>query len=424
MTIFFQLVHVTLLWLLEFAPYPELFIYPYLVFSGFRPYADILDQHFPGFMFFPINFFTLGFRDPVSFHALHTLVIILTSALIYKLTHSRLAVLFYTLWQPFFAGNELWLDIFLPLFTAPAFYFFSSRRYLAAGLFLGLGVVFKQTLVPLVAFAGLLLLRHRQVSRLAKFSLAAILPSALMLAYFSRIGLLRDFWYWTIQFNLTAYASSGKLAPTWGQIAKLSLPAAFLVLAFFRLPQLRLTLGWLVFTLIGGVARFDFIHLQPAVPYLAIVLAALSSSSRKIMLAAFAVTLVWLGYFYSRPHYWRQTKYFDSSFSRLAQSVSRLTAAGDKIFVLGTNPHLYSLTRTLPPGQTFIFQFPWFMQTAGQRIQQTLISDPPKLIIYNPESVTAGQYLRDYASYLVEYTQDNYQLSDEVGQYQIYARRP
>ena len=209
MIIALQLLHALILWILEFAPYPELFIYPYLASSGFLPYRDILDQHFPGLMFFPLNFFSLGFRDPLSFKLLLILVVTLTSVWIYKISRSRLGGLFYVLWQPFFEGNQLWLDIFLPIFTLPAFYFFQLQKWFLTGLFLGLGVVFKQTLVPLVAFVGLTLLLRRRFSALVKFSAAVLLPSLLMRLYFYKLGILGDFWFWTIKFNLSVFAASG-----------------------------------------------------------------------------------------------------------------------------------------------------------------------------------------------------------------------
>ena len=58
--------HVFILTKLVFFPYPELFIYPYLTNHGLKPYSQILDQHFPGLMFLPINFDNLGMNNEVS----------------------------------------------------------------------------------------------------------------------------------------------------------------------------------------------------------------------------------------------------------------------------------------------------------------------------------------------------------------------
>ncbi|TSC88373.1 MAG: Uncharacterized protein G01um101416_41 [Microgenomates group bacterium Gr01-1014_16] len=424
MIIILQLLHAVILWVLEFAPYPELFIYPYLTFSGFLPYRDILDQHFPGLMFFPLNFYSLGFRDPIAFKLLLILVVTLTSVWIYKISRSRLSVFFYVLWQPFFEGNQLWLDVFLPIFTLPAFYFFQLQKWFLTGLFLGLGVVFKQTLVPLVAFVGLILLFRRKFSALAKFSFAALLPSFLMLVYLQKIGVLSDFWYWTIKFNLSDFAASGSLAPRLQDWIKLSLPIAFIALAFIKSSNSRKYMFWLLFTIIGGIARFGLIHLQPAVPFFALALSALSRTSKPRFIFCLALTTAWLGYFYTHQNNLFQTKYFDSYSTELAAQISRRVQPGDRIFLLGVNPHLYPLTWTLPPARTFVFQFPWFINTAGDRILNGLRSDPPQLVVYNPVSNIDNQYLRDYGSRLVEYIQSNYMLSSQIGPYLIYENRP
>src|SRR3989304_10216954 len=55
-------IHIFALSKLIFFPYPEFFIHPYLTANGLIPYKQILDQHFPGLMFFPINFATLGMQ--------------------------------------------------------------------------------------------------------------------------------------------------------------------------------------------------------------------------------------------------------------------------------------------------------------------------------------------------------------------------
>ncbi|MBI2008295.1 hypothetical protein HYS82_01430 [Candidatus Amesbacteria bacterium] len=424
MIIVLQLLHAVILWILEFAPYPELFIYPYLASSGFLPYRDILDQHFPGLMFFPLNFYSLGFRDPVSFKLLLILVVTLTSVWIYKISRSRLSLLFYLLWQPFFEGNQLWLDVFLPIFILPAFYFFQLQKWLLTGFFLGLGVVFKQTLVPLVAVLGLILLLRRRFSALAKFLFAAFLPSFLMLVYLQKIGVLSDFWYWTIKFNLSVFAASGSLAPRLQDWMKLSLPIALIALAFTKSPNSRKYIFWLLFTIIGGTARFGLIHLQPAVPFFVLATGALSLTSKPWLVFCLTLTTIWLGYFYTRQNNWLQIKYFDSNSAKLVAEITRRVPPQDKIFLLGVNPHIYPLTSTLPPARTFVFQFPWFIDVADDRLLNSLYSDPPRLIIYNPYSNIDNQFLRNYGSRLVKYTQDNYSFTSQIGPYLIYENRP
>ena len=58
------IIHVFILTKLIYFPYPELFIYPYLTNQGLKPYQQILDQHFPGLMFLPLNLDNLGMNTP------------------------------------------------------------------------------------------------------------------------------------------------------------------------------------------------------------------------------------------------------------------------------------------------------------------------------------------------------------------------
>lgn len=416
------LLHCLILWTLEFYPYPELFIYPYLTAHGFLPYLQIMDQHFPGLMFFPINFYTLGFTTPMALKLLLIAVVATQSLWIFKISKSKLTVFAYALWQPFFEGNQLWLDTFLGLFTLPAFALARAKKWFWVGLILGVGVVFKQTLVPLVAFVGLTILWQRDFKGLFRFSIAALFPSALMLLYFQHAGVAKSFIFWAIQFNLGAYAAGGKLAPTVGQLARLTLPVAVIGYVFFKNKSQRLTIGWLVFSIIGGIARFGFIHLQPAIPFFALIMPTLTRN-KKILVLYFVLTAVWLGHFYSQQRNFFAMHFFDPQTLSIIKTIKDKTDPGDKIFLLGLDPHIYAVTQTLPPGQEFIFQFPWFLRLAQNRILGGLIVDPPKIVLYNPESNMDGQFITSYGSDLIQYTQSHYQLTTLVGGVLLYENR-
>ncbi len=417
----FQLIHSLILWKLEFFLYPELLIYPYLTTQKLLPYSQILDQHFPGLMFFPINFFSLGFTDPTSFKSLLVLIVIFQSVFIYRLTKSKSAVLLFTILHPLFEGNQLWLDSFLPLLLLPAYWSFTSKRFFMTGLLLGLGVVFKQTLVPAVVFIGLILLFKKQFKDLVVFSLSALFPSVLMLMYMGKIGILSDFWYWTVQFNLTTFAAHGRNLPTPKEVIKVSFVGVIAIYCFVRYPKSRHGLLLGLMASLETFSRFGLIHLQTFIPFLAIAVSYIKSLKKLFLI--FFISIAWLIYFLLRQQNIGGYKFFDPDTLTIISKVQENTDPGDTIFLLGVQPHIYEQTKTLPPGNVFVFQFPWFLQISGDRILQTLKDDPPKLILYNPESEIDEQYLRDYAHYLVEYTVSNYRLVDEVGVTQIYARR-
>ncbi|MEK9200635.1 MAG: hypothetical protein AAB909_01540 [Patescibacteria group bacterium] len=422
MTVLLQVFHALVLSRLEFFLYPELLIYPYLTASRVIPYAQILDQHFPGLMFFPINFFTLGFQDPVSFKSLMIIIVLIQSAIIYRLSRSKISVLLLTLWQPIFEGNQLWLETFLPLFLLPGFLLFQAGNFLTLGLVLGLAVVFKQTLIPVVAYVGMTLLFRRRFRQLFIFSIAAVFPSILMLLYFYRLGTLADFWYWTVDFNLTVFASLGRNLPTLKEAAKVMLIFSVGLYCFVRYPKSRHMLLWGLLASLETFSRFGLIHLQPFIPFLAVAVS-LAKKSLKFVVLTILISVTWFGYFmYDTPNPGGY-KYFDTHNLKLIDIVKKHTDPGQKIFLLGVQPHVYKETSTLPPANIFVFQFPWFLQVSGGRILTSLRVDPPELVLFDTESNIDDQYLRDYASYLVEYIKAHYQLIDQVDSVQIYARR-
>jgi hypothetical protein len=423
----FTLLHSLILWILQFYPYPELFVYPYLTKIGLLPYSQILDQHFPGLMFLPLNLYTLGFTTPESMHLLLILIVIINSVWLYKITKSNLVVLSYALWQPFFEGNQLWLDQFLPLFTLPSFWFFTQNNFIVSGLLLGLGVVFKQTLVPLVALVGIILLVKRKLKNFFVFGIASVVPSLVMLVYFYSRGLIHDFWYWTIQFNLSTYAAGGKLAPTLNEIIKLLFPVGLILVSIYILRKNKkawLILGFLVFSIIGGVARFGFIHLQPAVPFFCLLLGLVFSEiNKKLKILLIIPMIILLSWFYLKQTNLGRTRFFETDNLVLVSEIKKRTKPGEEIFLLGIQPHVYAQTQTVPAGRVFVFQFPWFLEVAGPQVLSGLKTSRPKLVVYDSESSIDGLYLRNYAQYLVQYITTNYKLVWSLGSINLYESR-
>ena len=75
---------------LIFFPYPELFVYPYLTNQGLAPYSQILDQHFPGLMFLPLNFDNLGMNNEISARIWLISIVLVTHLLLFFIARSIL----------------------------------------------------------------------------------------------------------------------------------------------------------------------------------------------------------------------------------------------------------------------------------------------------------------------------------------------
>src|SRR3989338_6622905 len=75
--------HLFILSRLIFFPYPEFFVYPYLTNAGLKPYSQIMDQHFPGLLFLPVNFDNLGMNDEFSARIWLMVIVSITQLLIF-----------------------------------------------------------------------------------------------------------------------------------------------------------------------------------------------------------------------------------------------------------------------------------------------------------------------------------------------------
>jgi len=419
-----QLFHSFLLLILEFVSYPEFYVYPYLVSLKLLPYSQIIDHHFPGLFMLPVNFYTLNFQDPASFKSLLVILVIFQSALIAKITKklfssklvSCVSVLAFALWQPIFQGNQLWVDTILPLFILLAFNANLNSKWFQSGLFLGLGLIFKQSLLPLVALAFIL---HPS----KKFLIGAAVPLLAILSYFWYLGVLSDFLYWTIPYNLLTYAQLSAKLPITTDLLKLALPA-LIILVSLRHAKLRILIIWLVFSIFGGLSRFELVHLQPGVPFLAILTGALFVNKKSItgLTLATLMFLEFIGYIRHQNNFFKY-RFFDTTTLSVAKKIIQYSDSNKSVFLFGVQPHLYALTHTRPVGSFFVFPLPWLLTNLQNRQLQAIQLDPPKLIVYDTASVVDGQPLSVTAPILLEYILRYYKPIDRDGSVIFYENR-
>lgn len=438
--IFLALIIITHLFVLSkiiFFPYPELFVYPYLTNHGLKPYAQILDQHFPGLMFLPINFDNLGMSNEITARywlmgivLITHLLVFLTGRILLKSNYKALLVnLLYLFWQPFFEGWVLWIDTFLPILLLPAFILLYKKKYFLTGLFLSLGVIFKQTILPL-SFFVLIYIFWSNSRMVKRYLLGLALPIILMILYFAKIGVLGDLWYWTVVFNLTIYASTGTQIPqSIGFITRaLFIYGASLLSLFYQDRQTKvILLLFLIGSLAGAFDRANFVHFQPSLPFalLGSVLGFYSLPKKSFFLLAgfYLVVAGWWQNIFYKGHLSNTVLFFDESTYALVHKIKKVTKPGDKIFVFGAAPHLYQMSGTLPAGDIFVFQFPWFLQVAGERVLDGIKKDQPNIIVTDRSVEIEGEKITDFAKDIDQYIQDNYRKIDSLKTAEILQRR-
>ena len=431
--------HSFLLTKLIFFPYPELFIYPYLTNHGLKPYQQIIDQHFPGLMFLPINFDNLGMTNPDTARIWLIVTVVITQVLIFVvskeiLKSSKRAILvniLYLFWQPFFEGWVLWIDSFLPLILLPAFYTILKRRFFISGILVGLAVIFKQVIIPLaIILAFYIWWESKEFKKLRDFLIGLIIPILLVIIYLIGIGVLNDFFYWTVIFNLTVFAKYGRgEGADFAHLSRVVLVfgPAFLAVGKIKERSVQILMIFLIGSLIGLTTRFDFVHFQPALPFALMATVYGLGGFRKLwklgFVGIYGLILVWWLIIFYQGHIGNKVFFFDESTKALAGKIMKYTKPGDKIFVYGGSPHLYQMSNTLPAGNVFVFQFPWFYKVAQDRILQGLINDKPKIIISQADAMIEGVQIKDFASKIDEYININYERLDNVGSTLILKRK-
>lgn len=433
------LFHTLILTKLIFFPYPELFIYPYLTNHGLKPYSQILDQHFPGLMFLPINFDNLGMTNPdtarvwliVTVLITHTFLFVISRKILKNSYKALLVNLLYFIWQPFFEGWVLWIDNFLPLILLPAFYFLYNRKFFISGILIGLAVIFKQVLIPLAILSVLYVWwESKEFKKTRNFFVGLIIPIFLMIIYLISIGVFRDFFYWTVVFNLTIFAKYGR--GEGGDFAHLSrvfliFGSAFLVLGRLKERTVQILLIFLIGSLIGLSTRFDFVHFQPALPFALLATVYGLGEFRKLWKLGFAgiygLILVWWLIIFYQGSIGDRIISFDSNTLKLVAKIRSYTKTGDKIFVFGSAPQLYQMTGTLPAGNIFVFQFPWFLKVAEGRILEGIKKDRPQIVITDRTAVVENRKIVDFAQNIDQYILENYEKIDNVGDTDILKRK-
>lgn len=425
-------IHIFILTKLIYFPYPELFIYPYLTNHGLKPYSQILDQHFPGLMFLPINFDNLGMNNEISARAWSIGILILTHLLLFYISYkilkkakqALLVNFLYLIWQPFFEGWVLWIDSFLPLILLPAFYALYKKKLFICGLLLGIGIVFKQTLIPLSLLVLMYVIwENGKLQSASRFLLGLIGPIGLMLFYLINIGVFKDFFYWTIVFNITTYAKSGTSIPsTLGYVSRVLLVYGASIPAWFGKDKrlLKTLFIFLAGSLAGIFDRADFVHFQPSLPFA--ILATIYGLERigklgrvKIVTAVYIlITAWWLIVFY-KGHIGQKIFFFDENTKMISEKIKKNTKPYDKIFIFGAVPTLYQMSKTLPSGDIFVFQFPWYLKIAGDRVLSGIEKDRPEIVVSDRSVKIENQQLTEYAKEIDQYIQRNYMVIEQVG---------
>ncbi len=443
------MLHILLILNITFFPYPELFIYPYLTKIGLVPYKQIFDQHFPGLMFFPINFATLGITSPQSFRIVQLVLVILSQIALYRVTLKLLkkgsvsifVAILYMVWQMYFDGGTLWIESMLVPLLIFSFYYLDDaiktnrlKSYFISGVLIGLALITKQIVIPLSLILGIYLLicKRQHETKIGYWFFGAAIPVFVLLCFVLSRGIEKPFIYWAGTFNITAYHEMGRKFASGKEIVSTLFLAGPAIVAIFMLYLRKknrssiFLLSTFFFTgFLYAYARFDYIHLQPVVPFAVILVVWGFCNTKKTRLLGilFLVFSIVVGIRFVDRNYGHSVKFFEPADYEIATEVQKYAKTHESVFAFGTYPYIYALTDTHPAGNVFVFQFPWFMKVTEESILNGLVVDPPVVVVRDITAMIDSYNLIAYMPKINTYINRYYKTVEIVGNTEIMVKQ-
>ncbi len=401
--------------------FPEISLYPYLITKGLTPYTQLIDQHFPAIFFGPFNLSFFSITTPTSALYAYLAVLLLTNLGALLLINKKLSqkvdkllvfagfIITYIL----LSSGNFWLESFILLFLIWGLYLFfhpSSWAKVISGLLFGLALGTRPTL--LLFFAILVYQKRKSLG--SSFILASALYPLSQLIWLTANQLWPSFLQ-LMQFNSSFYISLSSKAPNFNHLI-ITLLVLLLVFIVHKKDQLVLLLIFFATLSIGAYPRFELIHLLPAALTILILLP--SKVNKKLLLGWVALSLSLLVYI----HPFKSINFFNpSSLQTTAAQIESKTNL-DQLYILGGPDQLYQLTNSTPTGNIYLPSLPWYHANPDfvQKQINALKNNPQAPVIINTQSSLGGVGIKKYASSVLQYVYQNYQMTDSVGPLHIY----
>lgn len=268
----------------QFTLWPEMVMYPWLANHGFLLYRDIVNPYFPlltwiltgvtkifGYDTRVFIYFTWGYVFITQLF-----FIFLVQKLYKNLKLTLLAFLLYAVTLLTFEGNSLWFDLICSLPLLLSFYFLHQRKYLLAGLFLGVGFLIKQTVIWVIIL-NIFYLR-KTIKNTAQVVLPIFLLLLIISLYFFQQQIFADFYYWGIKMAFGGMQAHAEFLEWPTRRNLLIMAAVFSPLIIYsgeiiKDRVLKLTSLFFIATFLFVIPRFGYFHLAAALPFFAIIAA-------------------------------------------------------------------------------------------------------------------------------------------------------
>ena len=439
-------VQILLLVYLKFTAWPEMLLWPYLIIHGWLPYLNIAIVHTP-LMLIKLSIFYRIFGVGILQLKIFTWVLILVLDLLvfmiakklWNIKTALIALSSFVLWQVFFEGNGLWFDLFMGIIVLVSYFFVRTKRYFWAGIFWAFAFISKQTAAFFLIPIGLSMIRDLSRSAIKfriqdfkKFILGVLPVIVLSILILWFTGILPAFFNWAISFGIFVLPkASGQIQlPDLKALAITVFPFLILVPLIWKTGKKNMNfLIWAIAGALGAYPRFEYFHIQPAVPYLAFATGIFFSGKFlkekiiKVFIIFYALGSIYLfGGFFMR-NFNEGVRFYEQDVQDVVSYVKSNTNQGDTIFVMNWWDNVYALSDRLPGVDPWVPQLSWCMELPGiqEKMVKDLMSSKPKLIILNPYSESG---LSAYIPQKVyNYVTANYKMKEKVDGIEILVPR-
>ncbi len=377
--------HILLLLLTRYIAWPENLLWPYLRLHGLVLYKNIFYIYPPLYAEIVTVFTKIFGVSLFSIQLISYINIALTDILLYFVGGKRLPiVLIYIPLQLFFEGGGFWPDQLLTTFFLASYLCFKNRRGFLMGIFIALSLFTKQTASYFVIGLGLLsIFNWRKISILLKVLLGIIAIVIIFAIYFYQNDNFIDFWSQTIKYTSTYHISNSLQVQLPNRIQFLITSLVFipaLLMGIFTRGSRHMAFLAILASL-GIFTRFEYFHLQPALPFIACLIYQ-TKISRVLTLFLFLP-------FFTRfmvSNFNLPARFMTPDIIKSATKASSFVSPGEKTMFVNTWDHFYFLTRTTPVSNFFVSSTPWNLTYPGiqEKLVANLEKERPKYVFMGP----------------------------------------
>ena len=434
---FFLLLSVQLFFLanLQFTAWPEMFSYAYLRNNGFLIYKDMIHPYTPLLTMVLSWIYTLFGYHLWVLQTAAWAVAISTSVLVFLLTkqvtkNSWLALVslaLYVFLQPFFEGNMLWFDLAIMPPLLLALLFLLRRNLLLSGLFIAAAMLIKQTtgLYFLFSIFYLVFVQKLRFSKLKRFFYGSLILGIPLLIRLIQENALSDFVNWVLIYPLTKWGNIIGYVRMEMSVHEVVVILILLTPIVFKFRQLlneknsRIVLLFLVCALIAVYPRFSFFHFQMSLAIISILYGALLARTgiNLKFVSLYALVLMYLVHYPVLLRSWRtEPRFYSTGELELAEVIKQKTTASDRLYLLGLNSTLYSMSGRLPP-ERWTDNFAWYLEIQGvqEEVINRWITNPPEYVFWRTPSTGNKHDLGVYQpKKIAELVRSNYTQKEEV----------